>query len=91
MAERKQKIVVDPEMWMARQLHYQERQSGWHIFISIYWSIFVLLVSMLLMFYARLALTIYTFFGLVLFVFAVMTIIYGFTNALHLKLMKRYG
>ncbi|MEM3775401.1 MAG: hypothetical protein QXZ35_01950, partial [Candidatus Micrarchaeaceae archaeon] len=64
MAERKQKVVVDPEMWMARQLHFQERHSGWNIFISIYWSIFVLLVSMLLMFYARLALTVYTFFGL---------------------------
>ena len=87
----KEKMVLDPELWMNRTLHYQEKQSGWVIFQAIYWSIYILLIGIFLVSYTRLAFTVPIFFGVSLFVLALMIIIYGFTRSLHLKLMKRYG
>jgi len=93
MTERKEKnvVTIDPELWMNRMLHYQERHSGWAIFTSIYWSIYVLLLSFLLIFYNSLNFSVASFFGVALFVFAIMAIIFGFTQSLHYKLLKRYG
>ncbi len=91
VSKEKQVVVVDPELWMNRNLHYQERQSGWKIFTSIYWSIYLLFVGGLLIFYNALGLTITYFFGIAMFLFSLMLIIYGFTTSLHFKLMKRYG
>ncbi len=87
----KEKIAIDPELWMKRMLHYEERHSGWVIFQAIYWSIYLLVIGVLLVSYARLALTVPIFFGISLFVLAIMLIIYGFTRSLHLKLMERYA
>jgi len=87
----KQVIVVDPELWMNRKLHYDEKRSGWQIFTSIYWSIFILVVGAMLIYYNTIGLTLYLFFGVVFFLFALMIIVYGFTASLHLKLMRRYG
>ncbi|MGC8710738.1 MAG: hypothetical protein ACP5RF_04005 [Candidatus Micrarchaeia archaeon] len=87
----KQVVVVDPDLWMNRMLHYNERHSGWQIFTSIYWSIFILFVGALLIYYNSLGLNLNLFFGLILFLLGLMVIVFGFTTSLHLKLMKRYG
>jgi len=91
MAKEKQVVVVDPELWMNRHLHYQERQSGWKIFVSIYWSIYLLFISALLISYNSLGLSLTSFFGASVFILSLMLIIYGITTALHFRLMKRYG
>ena len=91
MAREKQVVVIDPELWMNRNLHYQERQSGWKIFTSLYWSIYLLFVGALLIFYNPLGLSLTYFFGVSIFLLSLMLIIYGFATSLHFKLMKRYG
>lgn len=88
---KKEAMVVDPDLWMKRMLHYQEKHSGWIIFGSIYWSIYIFLIGIFLVSYVRLGFTLPIFLGVSLFVLAIMVIIYGFTRSLHLKLMERYG
>ncbi|MEM3791572.1 MAG: hypothetical protein QXL16_02490 [Candidatus Micrarchaeaceae archaeon] len=77
--------------YFSRLLHYNERQSGWYIFRSIYWSIYLLLIAVLLIYYGPLGLSLSTFLGLSIFIFSIMFIIFGFTQSLHHKLMKRYA
>ncbi len=91
--EKKNVVTVDPELWMKRQLHYQERQSGWRIFQTIYWAIYIFVFSIILLYagYRSLAINTTLLFGDALFVFSIMLIIYGFAAALHFKLLKRYG
>jgi len=91
VSKEKQVVVVDPELWMSRNLHYMEKQSGWHIFTTIYWGIYILFLGLLLIFYSSFALNVTYFLGVALFLLSLMIIIYGFATSLHFKLMKRYG
>lgn len=92
MAEKKKEVVVvDPQLWMQRQLHYRERHAGWRIFRSVYWSMYLLIVGFFLLSYNTLGLTPQTFFGVDLILLAMMVIVFGLAQALHHKLMKRYG
>ncbi len=92
MAEKKKDVViVDPQLWMERQLHYNERHAGWRIFRSVYWSIYLLIVGFFLLSYSSLGLSPQVFFGMDLILLAVMVIVFGLVQALHHKLMKRYG
>jgi hypothetical protein len=84
-------VVIDPQLVVERMLHYRERHQGWHIFRSVYWGIYLLVIGTFLMFYSQLGFTINMFFGSSLILFAVMLILFGLTEALHHKLMKRYG
>lgn len=83
--------VVDPQLVMERMLAYREKHQGWHIFRTLYWSIFFLVVGAFLVYYTQLAFTATLFFGSVFVIFAVMLILYGLTEALHHKFMKKYG
>ncbi|MCL4375516.1 hypothetical protein M1394_01830 [Candidatus Marsarchaeota archaeon] len=93
MAERKEKnvITIDPSLWMDRQLHLNERRAGWSIFRAIYWGIYFIIFGSLLIYYSTLGLTVPLFFGIVIFIFAIMLIIFGFVEAMHNKLMKKYA
>lgn len=84
-------VVVDPKLIMERMLHYRERHHGWHIFRTIYWSIYFIVISIFLIYYSQIGFTVTLFFGVTLLVFAIMLILYGLTEALHHKFLKKYG
>ena len=83
--------IIDPSLWMERMLHYKERHHGWHIFRTLYWSIYLIVVSVLLIYYNEIGFTVTLFFGAALMILAIMLILYGLTEALHHKFMKKYG
>ncbi len=90
--ERKERIVIiDPTLLMDRFLHYRERHTGWNIFRFLYWSVYLIVVSILLLYYDELGLTITLFFGAIIMILAVMLILFGLTEALHSKFLKKYG
>jgi hypothetical protein len=89
--EKRETIVVDPELWMRRRLHYQEKNSGWHIFKNVYWAVYALFLGIFLMYYPVLNLSLPFFAGISLIVFAIMAVVFGFAEALHNKLMHKYG
>ena len=90
-AKEKNVVTVDPQLIVERMLHYRERHQGWHIFKSVYWGVYILVVGIFLVYYNQLGFTVNLFFGSSLILFAVMLILFGLTEALHHKLMKRYG
>ncbi|MGC8662381.1 MAG: hypothetical protein ACP5RT_01185 [Candidatus Micrarchaeia archaeon] len=91
VSKEKQIIVVDPELWVKRNLNFIEKQSRWHIFTTIYWGIYVLILGSLLVFYSSISINLIYLFGTSLIIFSIMLIIYGFSVALHSKLMKKYA
>jgi hypothetical protein len=78
-------------MWFKRMLHYQEKHGGWAVFRTVYWSIYLLMLSLMLVYYGVLGLTLTSFFGIILFILSIMVIVFGFTQSLHYKLMRRIG
>ena len=84
-------VILDPQPLMDRLLHYRERHQGWHIFRTMYWSIYFIVIGLFLVYYAQIGFTVTLFFGSALLLFAVMLILFGLTEALHHKLMRRYG
>ncbi|MDE1824241.1 MAG: hypothetical protein KGI00_01490 [Candidatus Micrarchaeota archaeon] len=90
-SEKKNVVTVDPSLIMQRVLHYRERHHGWHIFKRMYWALYLVVISLFLLYYYSIQFTLNTFLGVSMLLFAVMLIIYGLAEALHHKLMKRYG
>ena len=86
-------MVIDPSMFMTRMLHYKERHHGWHIFRTMYWSIYLIVISVLLIYYNQIGFASEPtlFFGVAFLLLAVMLILYGLTEALHHKFLKKYG
>ncbi len=86
-------VVVDPKLIMERMLHYRERHHGWHIFRTIYWSIYFIVLSALLIYYNQIGFSTQPtlFFGVAFLIFAIMLILYGLTEALHHKFLKKFG
>ena len=84
-------VTIDPKMLMERMLQYREMHQGWHIFRTTYWAMFFIIVGMFLVYYDALGFTATLFFGAVSLLFAVMLVLFGLTEALHHKLMRRYG
>ncbi|MDE1873944.1 MAG: hypothetical protein KGI04_02385 [Candidatus Micrarchaeota archaeon] len=76
-----------------RMLAYQARHSGWIIFRSVYWAIYLLLLGIVLIFYSAASITIslQVFLGWAFTLAGIMIIIYGATETLHHKLMRKYG
>ncbi len=89
--DNKMVVVVDPKLIMERMLHYRERHHGWHIFRTIYWSIYLLVIATLLIYYYQINFTVPLFFGVAFLLLAIMLILYGLTEALHHKFLKKYG
>ena len=89
--EKEKAVLIDPDLYMKRMLHYQEKHAAWHIFKAVYWAIYVFTVGLLFMVqsiaYYPTAFT----FGTALVLLSVMIVIYGLVNALHNKLMKKYA
>lgn len=83
---------ASPEMF-DRMLDYYVRHSAWIMFRAVYWAIYLLFVGGILLYYnaMNLNVSLQMFFGLAFFVLALMVIIYGLTETLHNKLMKRYA
>lgn len=84
-------VMIDPSMFMDRMLHYREMHSGWNIFRFIYWSIYLIVVAIMLIYYTELGFTMTLFFGSIILILAVMLILFGLTEALHNKFLKKYG
>jgi hypothetical protein len=91
MAEKKMVVTIDPSMQYSRQLHHEERHSGWHIFRALYWGIYLFFIGTMLYLYVPVRMSVAKFFGMSLLILAIFYIVYGFVTALHLKLMKRYA
>jgi hypothetical protein len=91
MAEKRNVIVIDPDLQYKRLLHFRERHSGWEIFRSIYWGIYVFILGIMLMTLVPVKVTVPQFFGWALALFAIFVIVYGFSISLHYKLMKKYA
>ncbi len=72
-------------------LRYKERHQGWHIFRALFWSIYFVVMGFMLIYYNAIGFTTTLFLGVAFIIFAVMLILYGLTEALHHKLMKKYG
>ncbi len=84
-------VVVDPKLLMERMLRYRESHRGWHIFRTMYWSIYFIVIGALLIYYNVIGFSVTVFLGSAFIIFAVMLILYGLTEALHHKFMKKYG
>ena len=93
MVERKAKenVVLDPEPYMERMLHYREKHSAWYIFQSIYVGIYFFIVGSLFVLQGQTKYDTRQTFGISLVILSFMVIVYGFVMSLHAKLMKRYG
>ncbi|MGC8648372.1 MAG: hypothetical protein ACP5SJ_02630 [Candidatus Micrarchaeia archaeon] len=91
MAEKKNVIVIDPELQYDRMLHYKEKHSGWEIFKGVYWGVYVFILGVLLITKVPAQMAVPKFFGWALSLFAIFIIVYGFSMSLHYKLMKRYA
>ena len=91
-SSRKQQVIqVDPDLYMRRMLHYNEKQSGWYIFSSVYWSVYLFIVGITLLLQSAAGYSVEVSVGISFVVLALMLIIYGAVSSLHLKLMKRYA
>ena len=88
MAEKKNVISIDPDMYMKRMLHYQEKNSGWYVFRAIYIAIYLLILSGMLI---TLHYSTQLLLGIALVILALMIVVYGFVASLHTKLMQKYG
>ena len=84
-------VTIDPTLQYARELHYKEKHSGWQIFKAVYWSIFIFVIGLMLATLVPQPMTIYNFLGFSLVILALFVILYGFSESLHMKLMKRYA
>ncbi|MCL4389339.1 MAG: hypothetical protein M1528_02350 [Candidatus Marsarchaeota archaeon] len=91
MAEKRSIVTIDPELSYRRRLHYMEKHSGWHIFRAVYWGIYIFVIGILLATMVPSTLRYSVYFGWTLILFSLFLIVYGFTSALHLKLMKKYA
>ncbi len=91
MAAKRNMLVLDPEQSYKRHLHYLEKHSGWHIFRAIYVGIYLFIMGILLATLVPNTLSYHLYIGWGLMLLALFVIIYGFTTALHLRLMKRYA
>ncbi len=87
----KENVVLDPEPYMERMLHYKEKHSGWYIFQSIYVGIYLFIVGLLFILQDKLGFNTNYTLGTSFVVLSLMVIVYGFVMSLHTKLMKRYG
>ncbi len=76
-----------------RMLDYYVKHTAWIVFRSLYWAIYLLVLGGILLYYSyqNIAVSIQTFFGFAFFILAVMIMIYGLTEILHNKLMKKYA
>ncbi|MDE1856564.1 MAG: hypothetical protein KGH98_00605 [Candidatus Micrarchaeota archaeon] len=84
-------ITIDPSLQYARELHYREKHSGWQIYKAVYWSIYIFVVGLMLATLVPVPMSLNQFIGFALVILALFTIVYGFSESLHLKLMKRYA
>ena len=91
MAEKRSIVTIDPELSYRRRLHYMEKHSGCHIFRAVYWGIYIFVIGILLATMVPSTLRYSVYFGWTLILFSLFLIVYGFTSALHLKLMKKYA
>ena len=89
--ESEKAVLIDPELYMKRMLSYKEKHAGWYIFKAAYWAIYAFVVGLLFMVEGIGGFPVSFTFGTALVIFAIMMIIYGLVNALHNKLMKKYG
>jgi hypothetical protein len=89
--EREKAILIDPDLYMRRMLHYREKHAGWSIFKAIYWAIYIFVVGMLFMIQSISYYPVEFTIGSALILLSVMMMIFGLVNALHNKLMKKYG
>lgn len=84
-------VLIDPDLYMKRMLHYREKHAGWYIFKAVYWAIYVFIVGLFFMVQSVQGYPVAFTFGSALVLLAVMMVVYGFVNALHNKLMKKYA
>ncbi len=89
--QREQAVLIDPDLYMKRMLHYKERHAGWYIFQSIYWAMYLFITGIIFMMQSSQYYPIAFTAGSALVLLAVMVVLYGFVNALHNKLMKKYA
>ena len=76
-----------------RMLDYNVKHAGWIIFRSVYWAMYLLMMGVLLLYYAahNVAISLQVFAGLAFSILAMMVIVFGFSEVLHHKLMRKYG
>lgn len=92
MPRQKEKaVLIDPDLYMKRMLHYKEKHAGWYVFKAAYWAIYIFVVGLLFMVQSIANYPIGFTFGTALVLLAVMVVIYGLVNALHNSLMKKYA
>ena len=84
-------VLIDPDLYMKRMLHYRERHAGWHIFAAVYWAIFIFVTGLIFMTQAVAGYPAAFSLGTSLLLLSVMVVIFGLVNALHRKLMKKYA
>ncbi len=76
-----------------RMLDFNVKHSGWIIFKAVYWAMYLLVLGVVLLFDSvhNVTIPLETFAGLALSILAMMVIVFGFSEVLHHKLMRRYG
>ena len=89
--QREQAVLIDPDLYMKRMLHYKERHAAWYIFKAVYWAIYIFIVGFLLMVQSIAQYPVAFSVGTAMIILSVMLILFGFVNALHNKLMKKYA
>ncbi len=91
MAEKKNVVSIDPDLYYKRRLSYEEKHSGWTIFKCIFGGIYLFVIGMLLLMVISKTQNYAVFLGWGSLLLAFFVIVYGFAKSLHLKLMKSYA
>jgi len=82
-----------PDDSFDRMLDFNVKHSGWIIFKAVYWAMYLLVLGVVLLYSSahNVTISLEVFGGLALSIMAMMVIIFGFSEILHHKLMRRYG
>ncbi len=92
MAKQKEEaVLIDPDLYMKRMLSFKDKHAAWYIFRAIYVAIYLFMVGMLFMVQSIEQYPMAFTFGTAMVLLSVMIILYGFVNALHNRLMKKYA
>ncbi len=92
MARQKEEaVLIDPDLYLKRMSNFKDKHAAWYIFRAVYLGIYLFILGMLFMVQSIEQYPIAFTFGTAMVLLSVMVILYGFVNALHNRLMKKYA
>ncbi len=82
---------IDSSMDWERRLSYKEKEAGWIVFRYLFWALYVFVVGCMLVVTGLTAARLTFIAGWAAIILAVFMVVYGFTQSLHHRLMRKHG